>query len=357
MSKAVARTFLSVLSRSLRPAAWARARRGYFSRHDLRALQADRVALIACHWIGDTFWATQVTDALRERFAGAEFFAITKPLCADLWHGRIPNDRVLPAAEVISDRMREKTGLGAIRRRTAALREHHFDLAIDLTGNRYSAYFTFMLRPRVSLGFDGGELGWLYSQRVAGADRPGRHLSERPFRVIEPLLAGSKHPFAYALPLKPPVPTLTTEAAARRAGIPGRRYFILAPGAGWPAKQWPPNRFGALGQELAARGTAVVVIGSADQRDLCLRVAQAVPGAVLFIGQPIGEVVSLLDGAAGVACNDSGIGHLAAALGRRTAAIFTAATDPAVCAPIGTGDCARTFSADADITEIANFLS
>jgi ADP-heptose:LPS heptosyltransferase len=320
--------------RPLRLPARLAARRGYFAARDWARLPARRVALIACHWIGDTFWAAQVVPAVERRFPGAELFAITKPASADLWNGLLPPERVLLAPQVVSDRRRERFHWGALRGRAEELRQVAPDLVIDLTGNRYSAALAYWLRPSASLGFDGGEVGWLYSHRVPGAERPGRHLSERPFRVIEPLLAGAAEPFAYRLPFRPPLPTCPACEVREEIGIAGEAYFVLAPGAGWPAKQWPPERFRQAGAALAREG-AVVVVGSAAEGPLCRRVAEGIPGGRVLAGRPIGRVAALLAEARGVLSNDSGIAHLAAAMGRRTAAVFTGATDPATCRPLG----------------------
>ena len=94
---------------------------------------------------------------------------------------------------------------------------------------------------------------------------------------------------------------------------------------------------------IGSSAPAVVVVGSAAEEDLCRRVAEGIPGAKTLTGQPIGRVVALLADAHGVLANDSGIAHLAAALGRPTAAVFTGATDPALCRPLGPGDCAKVF--------------
>jgi len=329
---------------------------GYFAPPDLAGLAARRVALLACHWIGDTFWATQVVPALRRRFPAAELLAITRPACRDLWHGLLPPDRVFGAPEVVSDRRREPVRWGGLLARARRLARLRLDLVIDLTGNRYAAAFAFLLRPRHALGFGGDERGWLYSVRVADARRPGRHLSEQPFRVIEPLLAAGPRPFAYRLPLRPPTPTRSSAAVWAEPGPGARPGFVLAPGAGWPAKQWPAERFAAVGRCLSEAGGAVVVTGAAGEGALCERVAAGVPGAHVFVGRPLGHVVALLAGARGLAANDSGLAHLAAALGRRTAAVFTGATDPALCGPLGPAGCVAVFGADAPPAEVAGHL-
>jgi ADP-heptose:LPS heptosyltransferase len=355
-TKPGAKRFLFRTTRVLRPLARLGAKGGYFARRDWSRISARRIALITCHWIGDTFWAAQVVPALLQRFPGAELYAIGSPVTADLWNGLVPRDRVLAAPEVVSDRRRQRVRWGAIRRRARELGRLGFDLAIDLTGNRYSAAFTYWLRPAASVGFDGGELGWLYSLRVADAERVGRHLSERPFRVIEPLLGEGAEAFAYRLPLRPPEATRPAGEVREELGVAGRSYFVLAPGAGWPAKEWPPERFIEAGRCLAGGG-AVVVVGSAAEEALCRRLAGGIPGAKTWTGRPIGEVVALLGEARGVLANDSGVAHLAAALGRPTAAVFTGATDPQLCRPLGQAECVRVFGpGDAPAAVAAHLL-
>ena len=248
---------------------------------------------------------------------------------------------------------------------------------IDLTGNRYSAWFTYLLRPGGSVGFDGGELGWLYSLRVAQAERPGRHLSERPFRVIEPLLAATDwppeatakegEPLAYRLPLRPPSPTCTVSDIRSHLNMTGQQYFVLAPGAGWPDKRWPAEKFIEAGAKLAElpcragmpdlpTGRPVVVVGAHAEEDLCRQVSAGIPGSHVCTGRPIGQVIALLSRALGVLSNDSGIAHLAAALGRPTAAVFTGATDPQLCRPLGDPEAVKVFQASAPVETIVAHL-
>ncbi|MFW6065731.1 MAG: glycosyltransferase family 9 protein, partial [Planctomycetota bacterium] len=160
----------------------------------------------------------QTVEPLREHFAGAEIYALTKSTCRGLWNGFLPSRRVLSADEVVSDRRRERVSWPRLGKRAGELRRYRFDVVIDLTGNRYSAAISFMLRPKASLGFDGGELAPLYSLRVADAERPGEHLSRRPFRVIEPLLGRWDEPFAYRCPPVPPTPTKPAEDVRRELG-------------------------------------------------------------------------------------------------------------------------------------------
>lgn len=353
MRKAFLKHTVSSFSKVLKPVAKAWARENYFAQFDPAKFEARRVAIVACHWIGDNFWASQTVEPLRARFPNADFQVITKPASADLWHGLVEPAKVHAAPEVVSDRRRERVSRSAIRKRAEELRKilDQIDLVLDLTGTRYAAYFSFHLRPGRAIGFDGGGLGWLYTHCVRDAQRPGRHLSERPFRVVEPLLGR----FAHALPLRAPLPPCDPGAVLAALKIEEGRVHVLAPGAGWPEKEWPAERFAAAGQALAKRGACVVVTGSPAQRALCERVAKEIPNARIFL-EPVGPLVALLSKTAGVLSNDSAVAHLGAAFGCRTAAVFTGATDPVLYAPLGTKDNVRVFGSDAEPAKAAAFM-
>lgn len=321
------------LSRLLQPLARRWARPGYFSPSP-GGIPPRSIAVIACHWIGDTLWASQVLPALQAAWPEAEITVITKPGCVDLWCGLVRGDRIVPAPEITSDRHREGSDWRGLFRRAASLRARRFELVIDLTGDRYSALFTFLLRPGWGLGFAGDELGWLYS--AGGGKEPAAraHLRTRPFEVVGRALPGLAPPTR----VRPPRPSLPFADASRAHGLdPTRPVVVLAPGAGWPEKRWPESVFAGLAELLAAKGMQVAIVGSSRERELCERLRAGTPGgmAVAVAGAPLGEVCGLLSEAAAVIGNDSGIVHLAAAYGRPALALFTDATDPARCGPVG----------------------
>jgi ADP-heptose:LPS heptosyltransferase len=185
------------------------------------------------------------------------------------------------------------------------------------------------------VGFDGGEFAKAYSLCVDCADLPSRHLSERPLRVVAPMLGAERFAGALAGGLEAPTPTCRVEEVFRELGWKNERYLVVAPGAGWPQKQWPAEHFAAVGRDAASKGLQTVVVGASTETDLCHRVAEAVPASKEYVGRPLGRVLALLSAATGVLANDSGIAHLAAALGRPTAAVFAGHTDPARCGPLG----------------------
>jgi len=128
-------------------------------------------------------------------------------------------------------------------------------------------------------------------------------LSEPPGSdVKEPLPA----PRLHALPEE-------IEAAKRRFRVRGR-YAVFCPGAEYgPAKRWP--YFPELSRRLQSQ---TVVLGSANDREA----AQGILGRNLVGETKLDEAIALIAGADYVVTNDSGLMHVAAALGRPLVALF-----------------------------------
>lgn len=102
----------------------------------------------------------------------------------------------------------------------------------------------------------------------------------------------------------------------QEAGIGAdRAYAVLCPGAGWPGKQWLPERFAELGERLQReRGLAVVLLGSAGEKSLCAEVAGRMqPQGISLAGRTtLDELAAVISRATLFVGNDSGPMHLAA---------------------------------------------
>ncbi|MEO6462045.1 MAG: glycosyltransferase family 9 protein, partial [Candidatus Eisenbacteria bacterium] len=135
------------------------------------------------------------------------------------------------------------------------------------------------------------------------------------------------------------VPAATGEAAAaafyaaweRDAG-PGP-VVALAPGARWATKRWPAASFAALAAARREAGDRVLWVG--DDADRARFLGEAVdvaqgndPGARWFLGD-LSATAAALSRARAVVSNDSGLLHLAGAVGRPVVALY-ASTHPAL---------------------------
>lgn len=114
-------------------------------------------------------------------------------------------------------------------------------------------------------------------------------------------------------------------------------YAIFLHGTTRDDKSWPADRWVALGKELwAAEVRLLLPWGTDGERLRSLEIAQHLPGAEVPDRQPLDAVARLVAGAQFVVGVDTGLTHLAAALGVPLVAIF-AASEPGLTGPMGPG--------------------
>ena len=136
-----------------------------------------------------------------------------------------------------------------------------------------------------------------------------------------------------------PLATAARVAAVERFG-PAEGFLAIQPGCGdtvvGRAKRWPAERFAQLADALAEQGRDVVILEGPDERGLGAHVSglsRSAPPVVELSG-PLTHAAALLERAALYVGNDSGLAHVAAAVGTPAVTLFAAA-DPARVAPYG----------------------
>ncbi|MHB0870872.1 MAG: glycosyltransferase family 9 protein [Chloroflexota bacterium] len=146
-------------------------------------------------------------------------------------------------------------------------------------------------------------------------------------------------------PLRPPAPLVQPSTAAHQRaktlwnslGLPADRQVVaLHPGSGGDWKRWPVERFAQVADRLADAGLAVVAIQGPADSVVVGHLLEAVQGdpPLVAAGLDAEELAAFLALASSYLGNDSGVTHLAAAVGIPTVAVF-GPTDPAVWGPRG----------------------
>ena len=121
----------------------------------------------------------------------------------------------------------------------------------------------------------------------------------------------------------------------RSLGLKGRPAAVH-PGSGSPAKNWPVERYVEIVRRLRAAGRKVVaVLGEADAAEAAV-FARELPEVPALAGLTLVELAGALAECGSFLGNDSGIAHLAAAVGLPTTALF-GPSDADVWAPRGRG--------------------
>jgi heptosyltransferase-1 len=115
------------------------------------------------------------------------------------------------------------------------------------------------------------------------------------------------------------------------------RYAVLLHATAERRKEWPVENWIAFGQSLRARNIRLVLPwGNARERERSRAIAAALPDAEVPDLQPLDAVARLIAGASLVVGVDTGLLHLAGALGVPLVAIFIG-SEPGLTGPMGQG--------------------
>jgi ADP-heptose:LPS heptosyltransferase len=118
-------------------------------------------------------------------------------------------------------------------------------------------------------------------------------------------------------------------AVLAAAGWDGATPVVLVhPGAGGPAKRWPTDGFAAIGRALGERGATALVVhrGPADGDAVDALMSRPGVRALVLVEPPLSALAGVLARVRGYVGNDSGVSHLAAAVGAPAVVLFTPAT-------------------------------
>ena len=207
-----------------------------------------------------------------------------------------------------------------------ALRMTGYDLAIDLQGLMKSAVLARASGAARVVGFS----IWHLREKTARPfysdvhEAEGGHVISKNLRLLE---AVGVHDREIAFPIAD-VPSAALDALRASIGD-GTRFALINPGAAWPNKRWPPERFGEIAAFLReARGLTPVVLWGPGEEELARSVIAASGGAAVPAPPTsVADILALARAASLMVSGDTGPLHLAAAAGTPTVSLF-GPTDP-----------------------------
>lgn len=225
--------------------------------------------------------------------------------------------------------------------RVATLRDVHL-VRRELRGMRYDVCVDLQGAVRSAL------LGkWAHPHRLVGEEIPrewaAKYFFDEPvathgIHVIEQAVEVANAIAREQLPTM--LPCLPRSEAAERycdqqlGRFEGRPFVILNPGAGWGAKRWPTERYGAVARAFGAMGYGIVINAGPGEEKLAQEVNAAGDNVGAVLLPALDELIALTRRASLVIAGDTGPLHLASALGRPVVGIF-GPTDPARNGPFG----------------------
>ena len=287
-----------------------------------------KILVVAPSWIGDTLLAQPLFSLLHTRHR-----ALALDVLAPAW--TLPLVARMPEVRrgIPSPFSHGELRLGARRQLAQELSGAGYDQAIVLPNSLKSALVPFLAGIPRRTGYR-GEMRW-------GLLNDMRKLDERATPLLAEryaALATANQPPAGPLPMV----RLAVDDGARIATLDRlkldtvRTAVVLCPGAEYgPAKRWPAPYYAELGRELASRGCSVWVVGSANDAALGEEIVRSAgEDCINLCGRTtLDEAIDVVASARVVVSNDSGLMHVAAAVGRPLVALY-GSSSPAFTPPL-----------------------
>ncbi|MDH3379260.1 MAG: lipopolysaccharide heptosyltransferase II [Gammaproteobacteria bacterium] len=292
---------------------------------------ANNVLVVGPSWVGDMVMAQSLFRALQDR----ESCRIT--VLAPEWTR--PLTALMPeVAAAISLpfshgelRVRERRKLGR------ELIGRRFQRAIVLPSSYKSALVPYWARIPQRTGYR-GEMRYGLLNDIRRLDRQRLTMTVQRFVALGLPLEQQHAVPNFKSPQLTVEPAQVAETRQRlRLTTTTGRLLVLCPGAEFgPAKRWPVEHFATLAQHYASQGWSVWLLGSKHDQPLTAAIVRQVPEACIDLaGQTsLADAINLLASADTVVSNDSGLMHVATALGRHVVALY-GSSSPDITPPLG----------------------
>ena len=277
-----------------------------------------RILLVKTSSLGDVVHNLPVASDIRARFPQARIDWVVEEGFADIPRLHPAVSRVIPVAV----RRWRRNLLSAatwreLRAFRAAVRTESYDLVLDTQGLIKSG-----LMARLARGRHAGYAAEVAREPLAARCYDDTYVIPKNLHAVE----RNRWLAAAALGVEPDLPLDYGIAATPLAApwLPATPYCVLLTASSRADKLWPEGDWLALAAALNARGLACVLPGgSAEERERAARLAKGMKSAIAAPAMGIAELTQLLGGADIVVGVDTGLSHIAAALGRLTLCLFS----------------------------------
>ena len=279
-------------------------------------IDSDRspILIVPYMWIGDFVRCHSVVKLLNARFPNRPVDVLTTSLCAPLTD-YMPGLRRTVVVDLPRSRVSVTNQLSLARR----LKREDYGSALIMPRTWKSALAPFLAGIPERTGFF-GEARFVLLNDLRYGERRLPRMVDRCAALALP--AGAQLPDEWPLPeLK--VGRAEIESWRHQQGLAGQTkpVIALAPGAVGPSKRWPAGAYANLARRLTAEGFGVWVVGGPEEKSLAAEIVGNTPARDLT-GTDLRTAILALAGAAAAVSNDSGLLHVAAALGTPAIGIF-----------------------------------
>jgi heptosyltransferase I len=292
-----------------------------------------RILLVKLSSFGDVLHTLPTLEAVRTAYPAAHITWLVEAAYAPLLSGHPALDDVWVAPRLHPGELLTDANPARLRTLLKQFRAQPFDLVIDVQGLLKSAVWVALARSPRKVGYDRTREGsyLVLNERVPPFDPEAhavwRYLNLARYLEAPPALPRFRLGLDAAVDLAALVPAGADQPLA-----------VLHPGARWVSKLWPAASWARLAEWLQGRGFRVTVTGSVADKELAagIQAQTQVPVFNLAGSTSLAQLAGILRKTRLAVTTDTGVMHLAAALGTPVVAIF-GPTAPWRTGPFGEG--------------------
>ncbi len=275
-----------------------------------------RVLVVKLRSIGDTVLSTPSLIALRRFVPNAQIDILLEDWVAPLLDGHDAIDNVVSVGKRSSERL--KIAL--------ELRRRKYDVAFNLHGGTTATLFTAATRAEHRVGYADYQYSFLYNHLLSSSSdfwhTEFTHSAEQQLALLG----------FVGVPVEdgPKTKLIVTDAAAERVRAACKSewyddgaFALFHPSSAFTTKQWPTVNFARTAEFLAEKGLQTVAVASKNERKVLENLTRESGAPITtFDDLTLPEITALAAKARIFVGNDSGIAHIAAAVGTPSVVIF-----------------------------------
>lgn len=275
-----------------------------------------RVLVVRLRSIGDTVLATPSLFALKRFLPHAQIDILVEDWVAPLLdnHPHVDNVVVL-----------ERGGVVARTRVAREIRAARYDVVYNLHGGTTATFLTRATGARHRVGFRTYQYARLHTELVPS---PLQLWGQQKTHSVEQqlaLLGWTGVPVSDRPRTQLGISPAAAESVHRQlaeAGLADRKIALIHPAAAFDTKRWATDNFAHIAEFLAGRGFAPVAIARRDEGQIIDDLLSKSSANVFALDLSLPEVTALAARSQVFVGNDSGIAHIAAAVGTPSVVIF-----------------------------------
>ncbi len=292
------------------------------------------ILVIQTAFIGDAILTLPIVQIIKKKYSNASIDVVAIPRTA----GVFANHPAISEIIVYDKRGKDKGAAGLFRIKNQ-IGKKNYDIIIVPHRSLRSALLAWLIKPKISVGFNRSAGKWLFKEIVRYDST--MHEIDRNISLLKPLgLTESERELPQLYP------SLEDKATVDRLLIECKlsskhKYVTIAPGTIWNTKRWPTERFAVVCRKLINQNVPVILIGGKEDKLLCEEIIGIVQSKIIFntAGRlTLLQSAEIIRRGRVLVTNDSAPMHIGVSVGTPVVAIFGATAPEFGFAPVGKND-------------------